>query len=256
LQLSADQRENFERDGFLVLPGALSPDEVARLRDAAHRAESSWLASPTRIGSDEKYLRTVDPIIEYGDEFVDLLDHPRVFPLVRELVGDDVAIIDTSYFISPPRQGWGFSSEWHHDETLTREHPAPIPIFVKVFFPLTEVGPDDGPTAVLPGSHRRPLADDPPSVADPRELPGMRLMTAAPGDVYLFHGRIYHAGIPNTGSRTRRVLIYNYGHVWMKPWSGYAPSERLRSTATTALRKQLLHVVDDPYAAHLDPHLE
>ena len=41
-----------------------------------------------------------------------------------------------------------------------------------------------------------------------------------------------------------------YGHVWMKPWQGYEPSERLKAAATTPVCKQLLHAVP-PYGSSL-----
>jgi hypothetical protein len=43
---------------------------------------------------------------------------------------------------------------------------------------------------------------------------------------------------------TRKVLIYNYGHFWMKVWPGYEPSERLRGAAQTEVRRQLLGLGD------------
>jgi hypothetical protein len=57
--------------------------------------------------------------------------------------------------------------------------------------------------------------------------------------------------MPNVGTRTRRVLHYNYGHIWMKPWPGYEPSERVRALAKTDVRKQLLHISDHHYQSRL-----
>jgi ectoine hydroxylase-related dioxygenase (phytanoyl-CoA dioxygenase family) len=60
------------------------------------------------------------------------------------------------------------------------------------------------------------------------------------GTAYLFNGRCYHAATDNKSDQERRVLIYNYGHHWMKIWPGYEPSERLKMLAETDVRKQLL----------------
>ena len=251
--ISPIQLEAFERDGYLLLSGVFGPTKIRALREAADRAERRWLDDPDRIGSDQPFLRRVEPLIEYDDAFVELLDDPAFFPLVRELLGNSIAMLDTSYFITPPRGGWGDTSEWHIDEGLTGPIGAPIPLMVKVSIPLDTVARlDDGPTALIPGTHLRSYEENPPSPTDPRDMPGMVPILASAGDIYVFHGRVYHAAMPNVGDQTRRVLQYNYGHIWMKPWPGYEPSERLRQAASTNVRRQLLHVSDHHYQARLD----
>jgi hypothetical protein len=250
--ITVDQREAFSRDGYLILRGVITPEEISRLREAGDRAEQRWLDNPDRIGTNDPYLRRVEPLIEYDDEFVELLDHEAFFPVLNEILGSGIAMIDTSYFISPPGNGWGDTSEWHVDEALTGPYGAPIPLMVKASIPLDEIGSlDDGPTALIPGSHRRPYWDNLPSPEDPRDMPGLVPALLSPGDVLIFHGRVHHAAMPNTGSQTRRVLQYNYGHIWMKPWPGYMPSEELQLAAKTDVRKQLLHVSDHPYQDRL-----
>ena len=60
-------------------------------------------------------------------------------------------------------------------------------------------------------------------------MPGAIQMTGKAGDAYLFNGRTYHCAVNNESDNPRRVLIYNYGHFWMKIWQGYEPSPRLLS---------------------------
>lgn len=250
--ITAEQRATFDRDGYIVLRGVFTRDEIRSLRHAGDRAERRWLDNPDRVGADYPYLRRVEPLVEYDDEFVELLDHDAFFPLIRELLGSGIAMIDTSYFITLPGHGWGDTSEWHLDEALTGPIAAPIPLMVKVSIPLDEIRDlNDGPTALIPGSHLRSYNDNPPSPADPRDMPGKVPALLSPGDALIFHGRVYHAAMPNVGDRTRRVLQYNYGHIWMKPWPGYEPSDRLRTSAKTAVRKQLLHVSDHHYQNRL-----
>lgn len=250
--ITPGQRVSFERDGYIILRGIFTQDETSSLREAGDRAERLWLDNPNRIGDDRPYLRRVEPLIEYDDEFFELLDHEGFFPLVRELLGSGVAMIDTSYFITPPGNGWGDTSQWHIDEALTGPHGAPIPLMVKVSIPLEKiVDLDDGPTALIPGSHLRSYNDNLPAPVDPRDMPGLVPLFVSPGDAVIFHGRVHHAAMPNVGNRTRRVLHYNYGHIWMKTWPGFEPSERLRALANTPVRKQLLHISDHHYLHRL-----
>jgi len=250
--ISDAQRAAFDRDGYIIIRDALSKNEIGALLEAGERAQERWLADPDRKGSDNPFLRRVEPLIEYDDAFVELLDHPGYFPVIRELLGDGIAIIDTAYFVSPPGQGWGSTSEWHIDEALTGPDGAPIPLFAKVTIPLVDIADiDDGPTAVVPGSHALSYNDILPDPQDPRDMPGKVPILVPAGDVYIFHGRVHHAAMPNVGSQTRRVLHYNYGHIWMKPWPGHYPSERLQKSAYSAIRKQLLHVSDNHYQDRL-----
>ena len=58
------------------------------------------------------------------------------------------------------------------------------------------------------------------------------------GTAWLFDGRTYHAALHNDSDEIRRVLIYNYGHFWMKIWQGYEPSEALKAKAKTPVMQQ------------------
>ena len=244
--MTDEQRIQFEANGFLTIPGALLPEELADVRVAADKAEAEWWADPTRLGGRGAVLNQVQAPIEYDDRLLALLWHPGVFPLVRELLGDDVSMIDNDYFITPPRTPRTHAG-WHHDVGLPGVyHPRSL-VMVKVFYLLTDVNANSGGTAMVPGSHRFPMDFRFPEVADPREMPGAIQMTGKAGDAYLFNGRTYHCAVNNESDHPRKVLIYNYGHFWMKVWQGYEPSARLIADAKASgdpVRMQLLGIGD------------
>lgn len=244
--MTDEQRILFEANGFLTVPEALSPEELAGVREAANAAETRWRADTSLPGGRSEVLEQVRAPIEYDDRLLALLWHPKVFPLVRAALGDDVTMIDNDYFITPPRTP-RTHADWHHDVGMPGiYHPRSL-LMVKVFFLLTDVNADSGGTAMVPGSHRFPLDFRLPEVSEPREMPGAVQMTGKAGDAYLFNGRVYHAAVNNNSDHPRRVLIYNYGHFWMKVWQGYEPSERLLAEARASgdpVRKQLLGIGD------------
>jgi len=238
--MTIEQRLFFETNGYLVIPGALSPPELAAVRSACASAEACWRADPNRPGLRKENLQQVQAILEYDDLFLDLLDHPRVFPLVRDLLGDDVSMIDHDYFISPPHTR--SHALWHHDVGMPGVyHPRSV-LMVKVFYLLTDVAPDGGATALLPGSHRFPLDFPLPKPENPADMPSAVRMAHPAGTAFLFNGRTYHAALDNESDHARRVIIMNYGHFWMKIWPGYEPSASLLAKADTAVRRQLLGV--------------
>jgi hypothetical protein len=59
MAMTPEQRLFFEANGYLALPGALSAEELARVRAAADRAEATWRADPTRYYEDgfEEFAR-------------------------------------------------------------------------------------------------------------------------------------------------------------------------------------------------------
>jgi ectoine hydroxylase-related dioxygenase (phytanoyl-CoA dioxygenase family) len=240
--MTDEQRIFFETNGYLVFPNALPPEKLQRVRAAADRAEAVWRSDPTRPGGRGKNLEQVQAPIEYEDELLELLEHPVVFPVVREILGDDVSMIDNDYFITPPRTAT--HAHWHHDVGLAGVyHPRSV-MMAKVFYLLTDVSPEGGGTAVVPGSHRFPMDFRFPHVENPAEMPGHVKMSYPAGTAWLFNGRTYHAALNNDSDAVRRALIYNYGHFWMKPWQGYEPSPAIQAKAKTPAMRQLLHIGD------------
>lgn len=239
-----DPKAFFETQGYLVVPGALTPAELARLRQAADAAEARWRQDPTLPGVRRPDLEQVLGILEYDPVFLDLLEHPRLFPLVRDLLGPDVMMLDHDYFITPPGAEIPFG--WHFDFAMPAvDHPRSR-LMVKVFYVLDDIPPDGGATLVLPGSHTAPPDAEMPNSEVPEDLPGAVKMDLPAGSAYLITGRTYHSAGNNRSDRVRRLLICTYGHKWMRMWDEYRPSPALAARADTPVRRQLLGLTD-PY---------
>src|SRR3954452_21919239 len=110
--LSAEQSRLFATQGYLVVPDALSTAELAAVRGEADAAEARWRADPALPRVRRSDLEQVLGIMEHGPALFALLEQPRGFPLVRDLLGADVMMLDHDYFSSPPGavipQGWHF----------------------------------------------------------------------------------------------------------------------------------------------------
>jgi len=247
--VSEEQRLFAETNGYLVVEDALSPDELMTLRTAADRAEAAWRDDTSLPGWRRENIEQVQSIIEYGDEFVELAAHPKIFPVVRDLLGDDVTLLFSDYFITPPRTP--SQIHWHRDARLLGPYHPRSRIFAKAFVLLSDVSPEGGGTAVIPGTHKYDDDWSFPEVENPIQMPGHVRMAFPAGTIWFMHGRTYHAALPNDSDTTRRVLIYSYGHLWMKPWQGYEPSADVQAKATTAIMRQLMHL-GDPYRYEYD----
>jgi len=239
--LTEEQRRFFDANGYLMIPGALTAAELAAVRAAAGEAEARWRADPALPGTRIPEFEEIPGIMEYHPVLFDLVEHPAVFPRIREILGTGIGLVDHACYITPPG-GLIDGTAWHTDvrTRVPGVHHAGSTMMIRAMFALTDIAIDGGATLVLPGTHRQPDDTQIPSVATPEDMPGAIALTCEAGTAYFFNGNVLHAPSNNRGTVTRRVLLYNYGHKWMRMWKDHEPSPRLAAAATTPMRRQLL----------------
>ena len=231
--------EAFERDGFVVIRGALSNVEVGRLIDAVDRvyaAEGDGAGGPLHL------------LAFCGREaaFLEILDHPATISLVLDVLGTNVFVYHCHLDVHPPEaperaRPW----MWHQDGGIVNRdlETSPRPrLSVKLAYFLTDVSePGRGNFVVLPGSHRSNQIERPTD--DDNDLPGAVAVLAHPGDAVLFDRRLWHMRSPNTSTLTRKALFYAYTYRWVRARDDLEIRADLRHLITPA-RAQLLGAGD------------
>jgi ectoine hydroxylase len=218
-RLTPEQRHEFERDGFLVVPGALPPVWVERLLSVVDRLYEAGLAEQGLSKTNHWEMRNCLPA---DDLFLELVDWPATFPLVVDLMNWNIHLI-TSHLIvrapSPPEADVAWkASGWHRDGgTAASEMQEPHPlILMKIAYWLTDLSePGRGAIRLIPGSHR--LTGRPAQAEGAPDPYGAIELRAKPGDAVLFEQRMWHAVGPNTSTLTRKSLFYGYGYRWLRP---------------------------------------
>jgi ectoine hydroxylase len=215
--MSPELRAQFERDGYLVLKGALSGDEVEYYADALDRYYvSEQAAGRVAAGAAMHRLGAVAAV----PEMVGLIDHPRTFPFVWSVLGWNVHIYHSHVDVHPrivERRPFRF--EWHQDGgRQNRElESSPRPrLSVKWAFWLSDVSvPGRGNFKVVPGSHVVDRIDGPPrrDVEWP-EPEGAVEVCAEPGDAVFFDRRLWHTRTNNYSGVTRKGAFFAYSHRW------------------------------------------
>lgn len=223
-------RERFLLDvqGFFLVKDALAGPQLEAVRDAVIRL----------TGPAPAEFVSIPMAIEREDALLQLSAHEPVLERIRQLVGPYPKLIDNDVAANPITSSalgwhrgvppWGFSAQGDGFSCL----------MVKVIYYLTDVGPDDGPTRVVPGSHKQQVDFELPE--DPlTDLPGTVEVHARAGSALVFSEALLHAGSPNRSGKVRRVAIYNYGPSFVEHWEGYRPTAALVERSSGSLRQLL-----------------
>jgi ectoine hydroxylase-related dioxygenase (phytanoyl-CoA dioxygenase family) len=204
-----------ERDGFTVLRGVLDAHEVAALAAEADRVFEE--APPERGRSDREEFRY--QLLNRSEPSFRVLAHPRILETIEPLLGDDCHVIANTLWRNPPEFGGG---PWHCDAGPHVPRPADVPWDERIPYPVFAIGVHillrdcavaDGPTAVVPGSHRSGRLPPFDRMADPDlDYDGRRavLLEGRAGDVVMFVSDVWHRGTPASGGGGRLFIQAHY----------------------------------------------
>lgn len=235
-EMTDEQRFLFDLFGFVVIRRALGAEDVARYREAVYRLARQELPAQ-RWSNGEPLDQIRVRAIDRDPTFLELVDHPVTLPLVQALVGGPGILIDNDVELTPRDNkplGWHRGMGTHgYSLDSTGFHCT----MVKAIWYLTDCGLGEGPTRIVPGSHKSAI--DPPAYDEKAGPPGAQELVVEAGDVLVFSESCLHAGNLNRSDRVRANMYFNYGPSWVQPWEGYRPSTDLVEAATGE-RRQLL----------------
>lgn len=258
-----ETRADYQRDGFVILPDALTPDEVRALNDDAvrlcrgeHGAIDSEVVQTFDGLSDEDVLRSflcIHQPHKISPVALNALHHPRIVDTLTTVIGPNVKAMQSMLFVkSEGRPG----QAWHQDEYFipTRDRS-----LTGVWIALDDATVENGCLWVLPGSHRAGILypareqDDPQfdctteafdfPYADADAVP----VELKAGSALIFNGYLLHRSLRNSGKHgLRRALANHYMSAEsLLPWRRPADDEHM---AIADYRDVVLVAGRDPYA--------
>ena len=255
--MTAQMASSYERDGFLIVPEALSPAEVEELRaDTLSILRGNWgeVGNLPEFGGNEtddellEQVLCIHQIHKISPIMHRFLAQKTMKDVLTTIIGPNVKCMQSMLFIKPP----GFQGQgWHQDEIYipTRDRS-----LTGGWIALDDATEENGCLWVLPGSnkgilyelrsHENPDEFDGTGESYGFDPSGEIPVEAKTGDVVFFNGYLLHRSFKNRSSSYRRVLVNHYMNAWsLLPW-------RLQEGQTAArsdFRDIVMVAGSDPY---------
>ena len=215
--LTPEQKQFYADNGYVVVPGLLSPEEAAIYRKEAHalsarlsairNIDASWgSAAAEAMGKKTSLLHCHDVQFQSA-AFTRLLANEKLAEAASDIIGPNVQLHHTKMFIKPPEKGSPFPM---HQDAPFFPHENHSMIAAIVHF-------DDAPlnrgcVRVVPGSHKRGILPHSAEGAwhmPPQEYPVADALPieAKAGDVLFFSYLTIHGSGINESDEARTTIL-------------------------------------------------
>jgi ectoine hydroxylase-related dioxygenase (phytanoyl-CoA dioxygenase family) len=212
-------KENFDRDGFAIVPGLFSPAEVDEIRRTfdeihekePHRADEHRVPDPN--DPLHQFPRYVHPH-RFNAVARRYLLHPGVAECLRVIVGEEPVATQSMYYFKPPGAR---GQAMHQDNLYLLVEPGTC---LAAWTAIDRTDRENGCMMVVPGSHRANILCQEKTDMSVSFTPGATRIPAGlkaievpmePGDTLFFGGAIIHGSGPNRSKdRFRRSFIGHY----------------------------------------------
>jgi hypothetical protein len=265
--LTDDQKYLFDLNGYIVIEGLLTPDEVsaanaaidARAESIKTRSDGHTLSggSPALEGSHSR--GGLRGMLEWPEPeclpFRNALAHPRLVTYLDAILGKGFRVDHQMFLLSMDKgaegfifhgsSGPGFDPNQYYIFKNGRFHCGLTVVGVQ----LTDVNSGDGGLIVIPGSHKSnfPCPQDMRKYLAHQEH--IRQVVCKAGDAIIFTEATTHGTLPWTSDEPRRTLLTRYTAGNM----AYMPAPDIPEWADERTRK----VMEPPYHTRLNrPVLE
>ena len=241
------QQYLFDVQGYLVIEDVLSRAEL----DSFNRLlDAQQLPGP---GQTQRFGSAPDGpgFLDWGQPFCDLLDHPRIMPVLRFRLGDCFRLdrIYGMYMRAGMSRG-RLHADYGASSKRSRAQPGEyVPFrddqiyngFVVVTWCLTDTGPGLGGLCCIPGSHKSNYRLPQQIDENPEEAACVIIPEARAGSIIMFTEALTHGTAAWQAEHERRALLYKYcvSHV---AWT----SRRVQTPASAELTPRQEILFRDP----------
>lgn len=248
----------FDLRGYLVLKGAVSRDGVAAMNrtldEMPEMKPGDWYGHVHRENFEASRGIAYQQVYEAGAPFEELIDHPSWIEKVKAFIGGEGTFdynngelfVDENFAsIRGPGGAIGLHSGGHQGvkRTQYRYHNGHFMCGqINILLALTNIGPGDGATMVIPGSHKANFEHPrfaTQQIGDGASVDGVEGAIEVhldAGDAILFVDAISHGSAKRVNEGERRIVVFRYGPAWGTFRFPYWPSKQLLSRLTPRRR--------------------
>lgn len=228
--------------GYLLVENVLDRDVLATMKrviaDLVEKARGVtqhndvYDLEPTHTPAVPRVRRIKKPHLVHP-VFWEFARSPKMLSVLTKLLGPNIRMHGSKLNRKDPK--YGAAVEWHQDWAF---YPHTNDDLLAVGVMLDDVGPDNGPMLVLPGTHRGPVYDhhadgrfcgamDPHAVDLPFDQ--AVAVTGPAGSASFHHVRLVHGSAQNTSDKPRQLLLYECGNADAWPLVNFSTLEEFNS---------------------------
>ena len=220
-----EAKHHLDEFGVCIVKNAFSHKEVEvmdeRLKEQFAGEEKNELGSKVRgdegygvkSSDEEKVSRLVWNLINKGDCFIPLINHPKIYPLIEHIIGEKIILCSMGAHMN------GSDNEkmpLHQDQWPLVPHPLDFSVMANTMVLVSDNSPENGGTRLIPGSHKWPKIDY--KTANSSKYQEMaKSITAPKGSAIVWEGRVWHGNGLNRSGTVRSNISIAYLQSWIRP---------------------------------------
>ena len=221
----------FDLQGFIVINNVLSEKEINEIQtilDQKTTKPEGLDFNDGHFGESGAALDTTSAgFLSWGKPFCNLLDHPKIMPVLQMILGNGFRI-DHMYGVEMVKGTKGLklhggsinadATELYHAQNNRIYTGLSV-----VSWNLVDTGPSQGGFLCIPGSHKQNFQIPESVMKLHYKADCVKTLEAKAGSVIIFTEALAHGTAPWKSDNTRRSLLFKYTPSYMAFTRSYAP---------------------------------
>jgi ectoine hydroxylase-related dioxygenase (phytanoyl-CoA dioxygenase family) len=230
-----------EREGYCIVEGVWSPEEVAQAKASLRQVLDEIPFG--RNDFEGHHTRRVYALFAKTRAFDEAAIHPLLLGVLDRVLGHYQLSAPTGIQIASGEK----AQVLHYDASvypLPRDFPD---VVVNTMWALDDFTVENGATRIIPGSHR--WVDRVPQVGD-----AVVDAVMPAGSVIFYGGKLFHGGGANSTDKPRLGVILEYVSAWLRPQETHliAVPRAVAAELPERLQELLGYNIYPPFVGYVD----